>query len=105
MTAGNKGLRPDLLLERYLDLFTLEALKGPILDLACGDGHNGIFLALRGLPVILADRSEREVSSSMRHLQSTSANSENREIPIICLNQMNYSTGLGTCISFIILKA
>jgi tellurite methyltransferase len=58
MTAVNGELRPDLLLENYLDLFTLEALKGPILDLACGDGHNGIFLASRGLPVILADRSE-----------------------------------------------
>lgn len=49
---------PDLLLQRYLDLFTPERIEGPILDLACGDGHNGIFLASRGLPVILSDRSE-----------------------------------------------
>ncbi len=58
MAAANRELRPDPLLENYLRLFTPKSLKGPILDLACGDGHNGIFLASRGLPVILADRSE-----------------------------------------------
>jgi SAM-dependent methyltransferase len=30
---------------------------GPVLDLACGDGHNGLYLAGLGVPVILADRS------------------------------------------------
>jgi SAM-dependent methyltransferase len=32
-------------------------LPGPILDLACGDGHNGIFLAQKRLPVICCDKS------------------------------------------------
>ena len=30
----------------------------PILDLACGDGHNGIFLAQRGFPVTCCDVSQ-----------------------------------------------
>lgn len=32
-------------------------LQGPILDLACGTGENGLYLAAQGLPVVLADRS------------------------------------------------
>jgi len=43
------------LLVAYLDLFLKEALRGPVLDLACGDGHNGVFLAERGLEVICCD--------------------------------------------------
>jgi tellurite methyltransferase len=49
---------PDLLLRDHLSLFT-DGLKDlPLLDLACGDGHNGLFLASRGFSVILADLSE-----------------------------------------------
>ena len=43
------------LLVAYLDLFLKEALRGPVLDLACGDGHNGVFLAERGLDVTCCD--------------------------------------------------
>jgi SAM-dependent methyltransferase len=31
-------------------------LDAPILDLACGTGRNGLFLAKQGLPVVFADR-------------------------------------------------
>jgi tellurite methyltransferase len=44
----------DLLLE-CLGLFAEGTLPGPVLDLACGDGHNGIFLAERRLEVICCD--------------------------------------------------
>ncbi len=47
---------PDPLLLAHADLFA--HLRGPVLDLACGDGHNGIFLASKGCHVVLADRSE-----------------------------------------------
>ena len=50
-------LSPDALLASFSDLITSERPMGPVLDLACGDGHNGLFLAAKGLPVILADRS------------------------------------------------
>jgi tellurite methyltransferase len=49
---------PNPLLIRYASLLTAADLEGPILDLACGEGQNGLFLAGLGLPVILADRSE-----------------------------------------------
>lgn len=51
-------MKPDLLLQQYMNLLTEKKPDGPILDLACGDGHNGTFLASKGLPVILADVSE-----------------------------------------------
>ena len=44
----------ELLLER-VGLFAAGALPGPVLDLACGDGHNGILLAERRLEVICCD--------------------------------------------------
>jgi len=43
-----------LLLE-HLHLFRPEAVPGPVLDLACGEGQNGLFLAARGFPVMLWD--------------------------------------------------
>jgi tellurite methyltransferase len=49
---------PDRLLREHLHLFDAALQDHPIVDLACGDGHNGIFLASKGFPVILADRSE-----------------------------------------------
>ena len=50
-------LQPAQLLRDHLHLFTDNPLHGPILDLACGDGHNGIFLATHHLPVICCDTS------------------------------------------------
>jgi tellurite methyltransferase len=48
-------LAPDSLLLAHWALLVDGASKGPVLDLACGDGHNGLFLAEKGVPVILAD--------------------------------------------------
>ena len=53
-----EGAQPDPLLRDHLSLFVPQTSGGPILDLACGNGHNGLFLASQGLPVILADISE-----------------------------------------------
>jgi tellurite methyltransferase len=57
LNNGDSSLRPAQLLLEYLDLFTEERLPGPILDVACGDGHNGIFLATKQLPVVCCDKS------------------------------------------------
>lgn len=51
-------MAPDALLLDHWDLLAEGARRGPVLDLACGDGHNGLFAAERGCPVILADVSE-----------------------------------------------
>ena len=52
-----------MLLE-HLHLFAPEAVKEPVLDLACGEGHNGLFLAGRGFPVILWDISQDALSKA-----------------------------------------
>ena len=49
---------PADLLREYSHFFTEGELPGPILDLAGGDCHNGIFLAAKGLPVVCCDRAE-----------------------------------------------
>jgi len=66
MTEAPQASTPALLLLDYEHLFAREDLPGPILDLACGDGRNGIFLASRSLPVILADRSEAALREARR---------------------------------------
>ena len=53
---------PAQLLVDHWSLFEKERPSGPILDLACGDGHNGIFLATKDLPVICCDISEQALS-------------------------------------------
>jgi tellurite methyltransferase len=50
------------LLVRFSSLLKDKHLDGPILDLACGTGENGLFLASLGLPVILADQSRRALA-------------------------------------------
>jgi tellurite methyltransferase len=50
-------MSPNPLLIKYAPLLLQEGLDGFILDLACGEGENGLYLAGLGLPVILADRS------------------------------------------------
>lgn len=57
MSSANSTLKPAQLLEDHSGLFVDETLPGPVLDLACGEAHNSIFLALKGLQVISADLS------------------------------------------------
>ena len=51
-------MAPDALLLDHWDLLEAGARRGLVLDLACGDGHNGLYAAEKGFSVILADRSE-----------------------------------------------
>jgi len=57
-------LAPDALLLDHWDLLAKGALRGPVLDLACGDGHNGLFAAEKGCSVILADISESALKNA-----------------------------------------
>jgi len=54
-------LNPAAFLTEHLDVFTTGPLPGPVLDLACGDGPNGIFLATKGLSVVCCDRSSKSL--------------------------------------------
>jgi tellurite methyltransferase len=61
---GHTGESPDDLILKHLDLFRQETIRGPVLDLACGNGHNGLFLATMGLEVVLADISEKALAQA-----------------------------------------
>lgn len=52
----------DGLLLKHVHLFSPGNVRGPVLDLACGNGHNGVFLATMGLEVVLADISEEALA-------------------------------------------
>ncbi len=62
-------MAPDPLLKAFAPLLLAENREGPILDLACGDGHNGLFLAGLGLPVILADRSPEVLAKAEKAVE------------------------------------
>lgn len=57
----------DDLVARFAGLFRNDRIPGPILDIACGDGHNGIFLAKQGSEVVLADRSSDALEAAARN--------------------------------------
>jgi tellurite methyltransferase len=59
-------LRPASLLLEHLGLFAQTLADRPMLDLACGEGHNGIFLAAKGFRVVLADRAEEALERARR---------------------------------------
>jgi tellurite methyltransferase len=57
----NAPWQPAPLLRQWADILASGPSPGPILDLACGDGHNGLYLASRGLHVVFCDRSEESL--------------------------------------------
>ena len=82
MADFRKNSGPDELLAQYSYLFT-DALKGyPVIDLACGDGHNGIVLASMGFSVILADRSEEALSQAKLNSKALGVTVEFRHVDL-----------------------
>lgn len=69
-------LQPSSYLVEHLDLILKSPLPGPVLDLACGGGHNGLFLASLGQRVILVDRSEEALSRARRMSTSLGIHAE-----------------------------
>jgi tellurite methyltransferase len=59
-------LKPASLLGAYWPLFQKAARLGPIIDLACGRGRNGLFLATQGIPVVLIDHSSERLAEARR---------------------------------------
>jgi tellurite methyltransferase len=56
-------LEPSSLLVRFIDLFRSD-LPGPLLDLASGECHNGIYVAQKGLEVICCDRAAERLDEA-----------------------------------------
>jgi tellurite methyltransferase len=50
----------------YLHLFAVENVPGPVLDLACGECHNGILVAEKNLEVICCDRAAERLDEAKR---------------------------------------
>lgn len=65
------ALSPHPLLETFSDRIVAEKPEGPVLDLASGDGRNGLFLAAKGLPVVLADRSDEALAKAQEAAEGT----------------------------------
>ena len=57
MRSAKSKLKPAQLLVEHSGLVLEKTLTGPVLDLACGEAHNSIFLALKGVQVISCDLS------------------------------------------------
>ena len=70
MADFRREFGPDELLTQYSYLFSDDLKDYPILDLACGDGHNGIFLASKGLSVVLTDSSTEALSHARVNAQA-----------------------------------
>ena len=62
----------SFLLENYLTELKASAKLGPILDLACGYGRNGLFLTSHNLPVIFADRNNEALNDVATRLSKSS---------------------------------
>jgi len=73
---------PDELLIQYSYLFYEDLKDYPLLDLACGDGHNGIFLASKGFSVVLADRSEEALSQAKLNAQEAGVTVQFRQVDL-----------------------
>jgi SAM-dependent methyltransferase len=56
------------LLQQFLPELKIATSKNAMLDLACGAGRNGIFLAKNGLPVVFADRNEQALDEVKQKL-------------------------------------
>ena len=76
MADFRRELGPDELLTRYSYLFSNDLKDYPVLDLACGDGHNGIFLASKGYSVVLADRSEEALTQARLNARAAGVTAE-----------------------------
>ena len=62
--SGSGGLRPAELLRTWAGRLARAAVLGPVLDLACGEGGNGLFLARQGAEVVLADRDGEKLDAA-----------------------------------------
>ena len=67
-------IKPAPLLKKYVALIERKAPLGPVLDLACGDGHNGLFLATKGFEIILCDRNREALGRATALARSAKVN-------------------------------
>ena len=74
------AFRPAKLLLGHADIFSSLPSDKPVLDLACGEGQNGLFLAARGVKVFLADRSEEALLKVRKTAEDMGVSVEVRQV-------------------------
>lgn len=68
-------MQPSHLVKQFLPAMRESRLDGPILDLACGEGRNGLYLAEHGQQVVFADRQQGKLDEiAVKLQQNTSVN-------------------------------
>ena len=67
------------LLRTYLSELAAAASAGPILDLACGSGRNGLYLLENHIPVVFADIKAEALSKIQQRLE-TNAPGESKQL-------------------------
>ncbi len=73
---------PDSLVRDHVHLFTEDLKQHPVLDLACGDGHNGLFLAALGFGVIFVDRSKEALEEVRKRAETAGIAAELLQIDL-----------------------
>jgi tellurite methyltransferase len=75
-------LKPHPLLQRFADILLREAPHGPVLDLASGNCHSGIFLAQRGFDVICCDISTAALNGATKTAGTVGVQVKTRQIDL-----------------------
>jgi tellurite methyltransferase len=65
------SLEPQKLLQDHVELLESLPTSQPVLDLACGNGRNGLLLAQKGVPVVFADRSIQALEDIKQQLETS----------------------------------
>lgn len=74
--------KPSSLLAEQWPIFREAARLGPIIDLACGNGRNGLFLAANGIPVVLIDWSEDRLTEARRLARQAGVSAQIRRLDL-----------------------
>lgn len=77
-------LNPAPLLKRFWRLFSQSGTDAPVIDLACGRGQNGIFLAAKGIPVMLIDRSASKLAMARHTAKNAGVKIDIRQLNLEC---------------------
>lgn len=68
-SATMTSMQVSNLIKKSLQAIQEAGVHGPVLDLACGSGRNGMYLVRKGQSVIFADRDQGKLNEIARHLE------------------------------------
>jgi tellurite methyltransferase len=76
------GLKPSPLVQRFLNILLEKAPSGPVLDLASGTCHNGIFLAQKGFDALCCDISAAALNGASKTAETLGLKVHTRRIDL-----------------------